>query len=162
MILDFDIYKFMERMLPIHKRQSNRMKLLWWTLRPLASLFTSFKSYREDAVFRANITGQLKSFVHYLNKYVEGANNGITIYEFVDGGQWVGIESENDEVWELGLSDEESESADFIYIAIEGEVDSQLAVDMVIQAPITANESDIHKFTQQFKLAGKTYEIEKH
>jgi hypothetical protein len=157
MILDFDIYKFLERMLPVHKRQENRLKLFWWPLKQLQTEWDNYKEWRKDAFFRANITGQLMSLEAYLNKYVEGANGGISIIEEDDQGVWCGLEIEETDEMELGLEDTEPD--DYIELAINGEEGTSLPVNFRVIAPGTANIQQINEYVNQYKIAGKSFDI---
>lgn len=157
MRLDFDFYKFLERMLPVHKRRPNRLKLFWWPLKSIQSIWDDFKVWRKDVLFRTNITGQTMSLEVYLNKYVEGANNGISIYESEDSGLWVGLEAEADEVLEVGL--EAAEPTDYIEISIEGEAGTALPVSFRVIAPPTANVEQIKEYVNYFKIAGKSFDV---
>lgn len=157
MILDFDINKFLKRMLPIHKRQTNRLKFFWWPLKNIQSLWNEFKEYRKDVFFKANMTGSTISLEAYLNKYVDGANGSISIIESNDYGTWVGFESEASDVIEAGLEDIEPD--DYVEIAIDGEPGLQLPVKFRVIAPETANVEQINKYVNLFKLAGKSFDV---
>ena len=158
MIIDFDIYKFLERMLPVHKRQTNRLKLFYWPLKSVKAIWDSFKVWRKDVLFRANITGQMMSLEVYLNKYVDGAFNGISIIESEGSGLWCGLEAEQDEMFEIGL--EVDEPADYIELEIEGEEGTTLPVSFRVIAPPTANVEQIKKHVQIYKIAGKSFDVQ--
>lgn len=157
MIFDFDIYKFLERMLPAHQRQTNRMKLFWWPLKGLQAEWDNYKEWRKDAMFRANITGQLMSLETFLNKYVEGSNGGISIIEEDDQGVWCGLEIEATDEMELGI--EATEPDNYIELAIKGEEGTSLPVNFRVIAPETANTQQINEYVNQFKTAGKSFDI---
>ncbi len=159
MRLNIDFYTFLERMLPVHKRQTNRLSLFWWSLLPKSRLKTSFNEWRNDILFRTNITGQFLSLQTYLNKYVDGANSGIIITEAEDYGVWCCLEDEDSDSMYMGLESEEDEAEDYIEISIKGEAGTVLDVSFRIIAPSTANVDQINKHVKQFKIAGKSFDV---
>ena len=155
MRLDFSIYEFLQRMLPDHKRKPNRIKLFWWTLRSLLTVQNLFKLWQKDALFRINITGQLKCLEFYLNRYVAGANNSIAIIESEHAEMWCSLEAEQSDVFWTSVESE----GDFVEMVIEGEEGDKFPVNFRVVAPATADQPKIIEIVDSFKLAGKTYDI---
>lgn len=56
------------QLLPPHKRQPVRMKLLHGFFAPLHSLFETFDQWRSDSRMMVNVNSQIKVFEGYLRK----------------------------------------------------------------------------------------------
>ncbi len=156
MRIEFSFSEFIRRMLPVHKRQSNRIALHTWTMTELSNLWTSFVTFRENAVFESNSTGQTISLEALLNRNVTGSNNSIYIKQGNDGGLFLSTDTENsDFVW-LSL---EIEATDSVFIPLDGEVSTALAVNFEVYIPNTANKAQVTEIVNRYVVAGYTYNI---
>ena len=157
MRLQFDIYEYLFKGLPIHKRQTNRLKLFWWTIKQINGLWDSFVIWRVNMIFQSNITGQKLSLVSLLNKDVTGSNNQIYIDEVNDYGVYLSLESENQDFSWLSTA---SEDTDYEYISLYGEIAEALGSDFVIYIPTGASAPETKEIAERYVLAQMDYVIQ--
>ncbi len=158
MRLNINVYEFMVSRMPFHKRQPNRIRLFWWLLKPLQWLFDNYLAWFKDTLFKANSTGQVISLEAFLNHFVSGANGCIKIIEDESGGgRWLGLREEQSVLFDkLG---KRAENGAYIELAIRGEKSTILPVDFRVLAPLGANQTEIKQYVEQYKLAGKYFDI---
>lgn len=153
---EFDLYEFLRRQLPHHKRQPNRMGLFYWALKQLEIVWVKFKAWRLEMVYEINVTGQRLSLIDFLNRKIEGANGAITIIETADGGLYFSNLAENTD-WSFMST--LAEATDFSEIPLEGELLTALLVDFQVKIPAAVNPDEVNEIISRYVLAGKNYEI---
>lgn len=158
MRLEFDIYEFLRRDLPQHKRQTNRLALFYWPLAEIASLWDSFREWRKEMIYESNITGQRMSLVGLLNRLVSNSGNGITIIEHIGGGIWLSKEEEFSDMAEISLI---SENSDYKYIARKGEETTAIDGDFLVLVPDEVNVDEVRKIVDRYCIAGFEYTVTK-
>lgn len=153
-----NIRELMVSMIPFHKRQTNLINLFWWVLSPVQTLFNDYLSWLKDTLFKANSTGQVISLEAFLNHFVVGANGSIKVVEDDGaGGRWLGMRSEDSLLYdELGIR---ADNGLYISLAIRGEKSTLLEVDFRVLAPVGTDVNLIRKYVNQYKLAGKHFDI---
>lgn len=156
MRLEFDIYEFLTRQLPHHKRQTNRLGLFHWALKQLEVLWVEFRAWRLDMVYQNNVTGQRLSLIDFLNRKIAGADGGITIIETSDGGVYFSNLAENTDAYFMSIS---SEATDYKELPINGELLTSLLVDFQVLTPAGVNIDEVNTIISRYVLAGKNYEI---
>jgi hypothetical protein len=95
MKLEFDIYEFLRRQLPYHKRQTNRLGLFHWALKQINVVWLQFMTWRQEMIYQNSVTGQRLSLIDFLNRQISGAAGAITIIETSDGGIYFSTLAEN-------------------------------------------------------------------
>jgi hypothetical protein len=157
-MININYQQYLVRMLPYHKRQSNRLKLFYWPFIALQELFDAFVEWREDVYYRLNITGQILSMQSLLNKKVTGANNSILVTSYNDAGIWVQLISEEGDSYRVDASliIEATDSAD---TALEGEIVQSSEIDFYVYIPLNVNIYEVEKWVNNYKIAGKRYQI---
>ena len=156
MNLNFDHRYLVGQLLPPHKRQPVRIKLLSDFLKPLQTLFADFSIWRENSRMRINVNSQVKVLEGYLRKkFNEPA--GIKIVTFNNGLLVVGLESEGSTMWpEISLEAEERIKA----IPLENEIRDKLDdVDFIVYIPTSVDKALIESEIEKYKQALITYKI---
>lgn len=156
MRLDFDIYEFIRRMLPLHKRQTNRLALFDWGLSQLRVVWYQFTAWRTEMIYESNITGQKMALEHFLNYKVPGSQDKIFIVEKLDGGLFLSLVSENSEAVFLST---EAEDSDFSEIPLNGEQLQALDVNFQVFIPAYADLDILNQILQRYVIAGMNYEV---
>jgi hypothetical protein len=145
-------------MLPVHKRLANRLKLFYWPFLALQGLFDSFVQWREDIYYRTNITGQILAMQALLNRKVTGANDSILVKSYNDLGIWLQLITEEGESYRVdaSLSTEDPVTVD---VALEGEIIESSEVNFYVYIPNNVNIYEVEKWVNNYKIAGKRYQI---
>lgn len=153
---EFDVYEFLRRSLPQHKRQTNRLALFDWSISQITTLWTSFRAWRKEMIYESNITGQRLPLINLLNRRVPGAGGGITIIEYVDGGIFLSTIEENSDVAELSLV---SEDSDYKQVARRGEKTTAIDGDFLVLVPAGVNYDIVRNIVDRYCIAGFEYEV---
>lgn len=156
MRVEFDVYEFMKRMIPAHKRQTNRLALFWWSIAQINLLWESFREWRKEMIYESNVTGQTLSLVDLLNRRVNGANGGISIVERTDEGIYLSVLNEDADHAEMSLI---SENTDFEYVSKAGEGGASLDIDFKVVVPVGVNFDEVKKIVDRYVIAGYQYEV---
>lgn len=157
MRLEFDIYEFLRRQLPHHKRQTNRLALFNWPIAQLSSLWNAFAIWRSEMIYESNITGQKLALVNLLNRRVTGAANQISISEKDYGGIYLSYLSEaTDYVFLSTLA----EASDLAEIPLDGETATDMTADFTVYVPAGVNIDQVAKIVDRYVIAGFDYEIQ--
>lgn len=137
------------QLLPPHKRQPVRIKLLTGFLAPIQKLFEDFVVWRSDSRMMINVNSQVKIFEGYLRKkYNEPIS--IKIVTFNNGLLLVGLLSEGKAMWpEVGLKSE----SQYLAIPLENEIRDKFdKADFIVYIPKNIDkmliESEIEKYKQ--------------
>ncbi len=157
-MINIDFQQYMTRMIPVYKRQTNRLKLFYWPFIALQQLFDSFKEWREDVYYRLNVTGQILSMQSLLNRKVSGANNKILVKSYNDAGIWAQLIIEVGESYRVDAS-LSSEATTTANVALEGEIVESSEIDFYVYVPATVNIYEVRKWVENYKIAGKRYQI---
>jgi len=156
MRFDFDTYEFLKRMLPHHKRQTNRLALFNWPLLEVQELVSDYREWRLEMIYQSNVTGQKLSLVDFLNRKVTDSGNSIDIVETEDGSIYFSTFTEATDPQDISLL---SEDTDVLEIPKLGEDGSALTVDFRVIIPTGVNPDEVDRLMARYVLAGKTYEI---
>lgn len=156
MNLNFNYHYLVRQLLPPHKRQPIRIKLLAGFLNPLHQLFTDFSIWRENSRMMVNVNSQVKVLEGYLRKKFNEPLN-IKIVTFNNGLLFVGLESEGSTMWpEISLEVEGRTKA----IPLENEIRDKLDdVDFIVYIPISVDRNLIESEIEKYKQALITYKI---
>lgn len=157
-MINIDFQQYLSRMLPVYKRQTNRLKLFYWPFIALQELFDLFKEWREDVYYRVNITGQILSMQSLLNRKVVSANGKILVKSYNDAGIWAQLILEVGESYRVdaSLSGEATTTAN---VALEGEIVESSEIDFYVYVPTAVNIYEVRKWVENYKIAGKRYQI---
>ena len=157
-MININFQQYMSRMIPMYKRQTNRLKLFYWPFLALQQLFDDFIIWRADVYYRLNITGQVLSLQSLLNYKVIGANNSILVKSYNDSGIWVQLSTSEGDAYRVdaSLASEATTSAN---AALEGEIIEASEIDFYVYVPATVNIYEVMKWVENYKIAGKRYEI---
>lgn len=157
-MIDINFKTYLNRMLPGHKRQTNRLNLFYWPFKLLQELFDAFKIWRLDVYYRVNITGQVFSMQSLLNARVANAYGLILVKSYNDMGIWVQLSTEAGEdykaVASLIVEDQAHEE-----VALEGEILKDENIDFYVYVPAGVNIYEVEKWVNNYKIAGKRYQI---
>lgn len=157
MRLEFDIYEFLRRQLPIHKRQENRLALFDWALNQIRVVWNQFVNWRSEMIYESNITGQKIALVNLLNRRVEGSGNNISIAEKDDGGLFIGTATESLDYLYMSTATENTDNGEF---PKEGELVTALTADFVVYVPVGVNVDQVAEIVDRYVIAGYDYEIQ--
>ena len=157
MRLDFDIWNFLNRSLPHHKRQENRILLFWWPLDQLRAVWIQYVAWRQEIAWEMRTTGQKFSLESWLNHIVAGSQNAISIVETSDGGIMIGVLSEVSPHMDVNLSTEASPASKSF--PLNGELLTPLDKDFKVLVPAAVNTGEVKAIVDRYVIAGFDYEI---
>lgn len=157
MRLEFDIYEFLRRQLPIHKRHENRLALFDWALNQIRVVWNQFVNWRSEMIYESNITGQKIALVNLLNRRVAGSGNNISIAEKDDGGLFIGKLTENIDFLYMSTATENADNGEF---PKEGELATALTADFIVYVPAGVNVDQVAEIVDRYVIAGYDYEIQ--
>lgn len=144
------------QLLPPHKRQPVRIKLLTGFVAPVQKLFEDFVVWRSDSRMIINVNSQVKVFEGYLRKkYKEPIS--IKIVTFNNGLLLVGLLDEGKAMWpDVGL-ESESQCQD---IPLENEIRDKFdGADFVVYIPKSVDKIQIESEIEKYKQVLTTYKI---
>ena len=145
------------QLLPEHKRQPVRLRILRAFVKPLADLFAAFSLWRDETRKLLNVTNQEGVLEQFLrNKY--GAAD-ITIESYRETGFAVGIRSEGVGVAvPVGLNRGEGTPA---VVSLRGENREQFGdVDFIVHIPAGVDAEQIRADIEKYRAALTTYKID--
>lgn len=157
-MIDINYSKYLTRILPYHKRQTNRLKLFYWPFIVLQELFNDFIEWRRDVYYRANITGQVLSLQSLLNYKVKNADNDILVKSYEDQGVWVQLSTAEGDAYKLSASLIVEDGA-YSSVALEGEILEDSEIDFYVYVPQSVNIYEVEMWVNSYKIAGKRYQI---
>lgn len=143
------------QLIPPHKRQPVRMRLLQGFFAPLYNLFETFDQWRSDSRMMVNVNSQIKVFEGYLRKkYNEPISIKIVTYN--NGLLLVGLEIEGKTMWpEIGLEAESMKA-----VPLENEIRDKFdGVDFIVYIPKNVDKALIDAEIQKYKQVLTTYKI---
>lgn len=152
-----DFRNLTRQLLPEHKRQPVRLRILRAFVKPLADLFSSFSLWRDETRKLLNVTNQKGVLEQFLrNKY--GAAN-ITIESYREAGFAVGLRSEGVGVAvPVGLNKAEGTPA---VVALRGENREQFGdVDFIVHIPADVDAEQVRADIEKYRAALTTYKID--
>lgn len=156
MNLKVNYQNFIRQMLPPHKRQPIRIKLLGGFILPLQKLFDGFNIWRDDSRMMINVNSQVKVFEGYLRKkYNEPIS--IKIVTFNNGLLLIGLEEEGKAMWpEIGFESENHLRA----IPLENEIRDKFDdADFIVYIPQNVNKILIEAEIEKYKQVLTKYKI---
>lgn len=151
-----DHRNLVRQLLPPHKRQATRLKLLQGFITPLQTLFDDFHAWREDARMMMNVNSQVRVLEGYLRKkYQEPVQ--LKIVTFSNGLLSVGLISEGVTMWPaFGLLAERTMKD----IPLKDERRDQFAdADFIVYIPTRIDRMRIEADIEKYKQVLVTYKI---
>lgn len=152
-----DFRNMVRQLLPNHKRQPVRLRLLRAFVKPLAELFASFSRWRDETRKLINVTNQKGVLEQFLrSKY--GAID-ITIESYRETGFAVGLRPEGISVAQaVGLNRAEGAPA---VIPLRGENREQFGdVDFIVHIPAGVDAEQVRADIEKYRAALTTFKIE--
>lgn len=152
-----DFSNLVRQLLPNHKRQPVRLRLLRAFVKPLAELFASFSRWRDETRKLINVTNQKGVLEQFLrSKY--GAID-ITIESYRETGFAVGLRPEGISVAQaVGLNRAEGAPA---VIPLRGENREQFGdVDFIVHIPAGVDAEQVRADIEKYRAALTTFKIE--
>ena len=152
-----DFRNLVRQLLPEHKRQHVRLRILRAFVKPLEDLFSSFSLWRDETRRLLNVTNQKGVLEQFLrNKY--GAAD-ITIESYRETGFAVGIRSEGMSVAvPVGLDKAEGTPA---VVSFRGENREQFGdVDFIVHIPAGVDAEQVRADIEKYRAALTTYKID--
>lgn len=143
------------QLLPPHKRQKTRIRLLQDFISPLQKLFSDFNAWRENSRMMVNVNSQVKILEGYLRKKYK-APITIKIVTFNNGLMLVGLKSEGSTMWPvIGLTDEEMKT-----LPLENEIRDKFdGADFIVYIPEGIDKMLIESEIEKYKQVLTTYKI---
>lgn len=156
MIINATYIRAMRRLLPIHRRQTNRLKVLDFVMEEFDFIFNRYRNYRAELLYRLNVSGETGSLEAHLNKVVPGADGSIQILHERDIGVKVQLRTEGgNNTVRVGLR-----SANVgVKIALRGEQVAQFDTSFVVKIPAAADSNKVTQIVNQYRLAGKSFKV---
>lgn len=152
-----DFGNLVRQLLPNHKRQPIRLRILRAFVKPLAEAFTSFSQWRDETKKLINVTNQKGVLEQFLrNKY--GAAD-ITIESYHETGCGIGLRPEGVGVaLVVGVNKAEGTPA---VIPLRGENREQFGdVDFIVHIPAGVDAEQVRADIEKYRAALTTYKIE--
>jgi hypothetical protein len=138
----------------MHKRQPNRLKVLDFIMSQLDKVFISYRNYRNNLIYRLNVSGETGSLQAHLNRVIDNANNSILIQHEKDTGISVQLRSEGgDNTIKIG------KVTNPVKIALRGEVVSHFDTSFIVRIPAGVNKNKVTAIVNEYRLAGKSFKI---
>lgn len=156
--IKISIPQFVVNMLPPHKRQANRISWINGLTSPLVQLMNFFLAFRQDAIIRANVTGQTISLQWYLNYCLDNQFQRIIIINELLGGFTMGLRSEGLPVAKQFSLTSESPIAPEV-IPLKGENPEKLPFNFRVVIPNSVDKGQVAAIVNKYKLAGRSYDI---
>lgn len=153
----FDFLKHINWSLPPFLRKTKVVAFLLVLVSPIVTLYESFISFLNEAIYFANLTSQTALFEKYLNDQLDPIERRISIIHSLQGGLFIGSSQFSEDGVFFGLK---SEIEDGEFIELKGEVTETLSVDFRVIVPPGINQQELIGFILNYKLAGKSFEIE--
>lgn len=157
-IFSIDYTKLVRFLIPVLLRQRQHVAWLQAVSYPVNYLYQLFLRNRDANIYRLNITPQVVFLEKLLNDRYDISNRRIRITDaLVYSSLYLYQEEENKPVFFYA----EAESAP-AFVFTEEEVGLQ-TVDFYVLVPsvITFNENELRALLDAYKLAGKTYKIQR-
>jgi hypothetical protein len=153
---DFTIATYIRRILPLALRKAGIIAFMEVLSRPLTTTQEAFTAYRAEARYYANLTSQTLLLESYLNDQLDPVQRRIAIQHTLSGGVFVGLRELAEEGIFVGLKEAAEEG---VFVPMKGEDEQALTVDFRVSAPATVNTDQLIAYLNNYKLAGKSYEI---
>lgn len=147
---------FARQVLPPHKRQPVRLRLLSAFLRPLQTVFDEFDVWRSNSRMMVNVNSQVKILEGYLRKRYNQPIR-IKIVTFNNGLLPIGLISEGETMWaRIGLAEEHQAQA----VPLENEIrDKFEGADFLVYLPTEIDKRLIAAEIEKYKQVLTTYKI---
>lgn len=146
---------YVEKYIPPFIRKIKTVKVAKALIKPLLSLWIDFFNFRQEMIYRTNLTSQRLSLESHLNKIFDPIQKRILILHYNDAGLFFPLSDEGYDGIVISLEAEN----DGIFIALDGEVQEDLGVSFIVHVPTGLNNEMIKGEIELYKLAGKTYNI---
>lgn len=153
MFYDIDIYRWAWLLLPPVLRRTRIYALLCVLLLPLHRMLNAFRAYRESAIRRVNVNGQVIYIEKALNDAFSPEERGIYITDTPDDAALLYPEAEHT------LVIHEAGAAETAYVKAED--DAKYTADYVVNVPfsLALRLEEIRAVVEYNKPAGRSYEI---
>lgn len=148
---------FVRQLVPHHKRQPVRLRILRAFVKPLSELFESFDRWRDEVRKLVNVTSQEGVLEQFLrNKY---GSAEITIESFRSVGAGIGLRTEGAGV-AAAIGQNRTEGTPAV-ISLRGERREQFGdVDFIVHIPEDVDAEQVRADIERYKAALTTYKIE--
>jgi hypothetical protein len=156
MNLNLDIKSFVNRMIPVHKRQPVRLKILGFFADLMSEIYNDYASYRDELLYRFNVTGEVLSLKNFLNRQIPEAGGRIDIIHGRENGFSVQLRSEQGYNY-LQLSN--SDGNQFVEVALRGEILDPFTESFAVEVPEHVNTDKVLAIVNEYRLAGKSFKI---
>jgi hypothetical protein len=153
---DFTIATYIRRILPPVLRKAGIIVFMEVLSRPLTTTQESFAAYRAEARYYANLTSQTILLESYLNDQLDPVQRRIAISHTMSGGIFVGLIEYAEAGVFVGLKEATEEG---VFVPLEGEDEQALNTDFRVSAPAAVDHDQLIGFLNNYKLAGKSYDI---
>lgn len=156
MNIEINYQNLVRQLLPPHKRQPARLRLLQGFVTPLQTLFEEFREWREDSRMMMNVNSQVRVLEGYLQKkYKEPVS--IKIVTFSNGLLNIGLISEGKTMWpSVGLLSENRLQA----ISLKDEQRDKFEdADFIVYIPSGIERMQIEADIEKYKQVLVTYKI---
>lgn len=156
MNIEINYQNLVRQLLPPHKRQPARLRLLQGFVTPLQTLFEEFREWREDSRMMMNVNSQVRVLEGYLQKkYKEPVS--IKIVTFSNGLLNIGLISEGKTMWpSVGLLSENRLQA----VSLKDEQRDKFEdADFIVYIPSGIERMQIEADIEKYKQVLVTYKI---
>lgn len=143
-----------------HWRTADRITLYKTALKPFGVINDDYLGWRDEAIIKANVTGETIALEWYLNRLFDSILKRITIKTNTDQGLQMGIRgTEPTKYQTMGIRGTEPTKYKTMTRVAEDPDVGFYDFGVTIPAAISAQEDDIKAIINQFRLAGKKYII---
>ena len=157
--INFTVENFIKNYLPIAKRKPIRLNYLSSLLFVFATLRSEYMAWRDEAIIRANVTGETMSLEWYLN-YICASGTGITIETAGLSGLRAGIES-TELAYYVAAGIESTEPTRYVSIGFPGESTLWGTKSFIVKVPTAFSSwsAIITSIVNSYRMAGHSFKI---
>lgn len=155
------IKKFVRAYLPMHKRQTNRLKLFADVLTyPFTLMMAEFKAWRDEAIIKATVTIEKTSIEWYLNRQFDPVLQRIYINTNNAEGVIMGNRATEPDDFQL-MGNRATEPDDYVIFSNRGEHPAigYASFGVYIPSALSSSKEAIAALMRVYKLAGKSFVI---
>lgn len=151
-----DFANLVRQLLPDHKRQFVRLRMLQAFVKPLADVFSLFDQWRDQTRKLLNVTNQKGVLEWYLrDKY--GASE-ITIESYRQAGFGIGLRSEGVGAAQAIGSDRNEGTP--VSIPLRGEQREQFGdIDFIVYIPLSVDQEQVRADAEKYRAGLTSYKI---
>lgn len=158
--ISISIDKWIYAWMTPHWRKTSRLALYGVLMTPFTVMMSEFITWRDEAIIKANVTGETIALEWYLNRLFDATLKRITIHTNTDQGLQMGIRGTEPAKYQtMGKRGTEPTKYKTMTRVGEDAIVGTYDFGVTIPAAISAQEDDIRSIINQFRLAGKKYTI---